>query len=86
MSRFSPLVSEVDVYRGGQYVCTADFVVGGVIVLTGIKPGKFAINEDTRYARFDNESKLDVITNIFLRQYTPSAWLLREVLFEEDSW
>jgi hypothetical protein len=67
-------------------VCTGDFVVGGVILLTGIKPGKFAINEDTRYARFDNATQFDILLNIFVRQYIPSAWLLRQVMFEENSW
>jgi hypothetical protein len=50
---FSKLLAVVDFYVGDIYICTIDSVVGSVFALTGIKPGKFAINEDTRTAESD---------------------------------
>jgi hypothetical protein len=54
-------------------VCTDDLVVGSVILLTGFKLEKFAINEDTHYERFDNSKQFGIILNIFVYQYILSA-------------
>lgn len=81
----SKLMAVVDFYVGDQKICTVDAVVGLVSVLTGIKDQKFAINEDTRFIKREGKTIMDVLYNIFVRQYEPSAWLLRKTLIFEDS-
>ena len=72
----------MEFYRNDTYVCTIDAVVGAVFALTGFKRGKFALNEDTRH---EEGSIINSFGNLFERGYTPSAWLLRKVLEEEET-
>jgi hypothetical protein len=56
-----------------------DTVVGSVFALTGIKPGAFAVNVDTRYAKnFGND-----LISVLVEDAIPTCWLLRKVLEEE---
>lgn len=82
---FSKLLAVVDIYLGNTYICTIDSIVGSVFALTGIKPGKFAINEDTRTAKSDQIDFITVFYNLLFKSYTPSAWLIREVLISQNS-
>ena len=50
--------------------------------MTGFKPGKFAINEDTRKSK----NFLGVLRSLFFESNIPSAYLIRKVLEEENSW
>jgi hypothetical protein len=70
---FSTLIAQIDFYRGEEHVYSGISVVGSVFFLTVIKPGKFAINEDTRY----DEPFYQVLYNIIFTRATPSAWLIR---------
>jgi len=81
-NRFSRLTAEIDVYRGDKYVYTLDALVGTVFALTGSKKGKFSLTEDTR---FNDRSFMDVLKDLILKDYMPSAWLLRKTLEEEET-
>lgn len=60
----------------------SDLIVGSVFALTGSKPGAFAVNVDTRYAKnFDND-----LISILVDNAIPTCWLLRKVLEEEQSY
>jgi len=50
-SVLSNLLVHVEFYRGGKKVFNSDIIVGSVFALTGSKPGAFAVNVDTRYAK-----------------------------------
>lgn len=50
--------------------------------MTGSKPGIFAINEDTR----KSNNFLDVLKSLFFENHIPSAYLIRKVLEEENTW
>lgn len=85
MSLFSKLIAKVDFYKEGSYLFTSDSIIGSAFTLTGFKPGKFSINEDTRHGHGFSHL-VDVIKNIFVNNYVPSAWLIRKVLEEENTW
>lgn len=72
----SKLVATVQFYKGGKLLFTADSVVGSVFVLTGFKPGAFAINVDTRTAKhFYND-----LISVMVDNAVPTCWLLRKTL------
>jgi len=57
-NRFSVLAAKVEVYKKGEHLCTFDTIVGLVSILTGYKPNKFALTEDTRKVRKGDSSIL----------------------------
>ena len=57
-----------------------------MFALTGSKPYKFALTEDTRYLKAGEGSFKDVLNNLIVKNYQPCAWLLRRVLLEEETW
>jgi hypothetical protein len=42
------MVVNIQYYRGGQLLYTADTIVGSVFTLTAIRPGSFAVEVNTR--------------------------------------
>eukprot|EP00825_Cyclidium_porcatum_P044402 TRINITY_DN650_c0_g1_i4.p1 TRINITY_DN650_c0_g1~~TRINITY_DN650_c0_g1_i4.p1 ORF type:complete len:324 (-),score=47.72 TRINITY_DN650_c0_g1_i4:407-1378(-) len=77
---FSKLLSEIDVYSGDDYVYTMQVIVGSVFTTTGVKPGKFMINEDTRK---NHQGIFDIITGTLINEFIPAAYLIRRILEEE---
>jgi hypothetical protein len=72
----SKLLVHVEYYRGGKKIFNSDLVVGSVFALTGSKPGAFAVNVDTRYAKnFDAD-----LVSVLIDGAMPTCWLLRKVL------
>jgi len=78
---FAELFSRVNWYRGEELVFSSDQVIGSVFVLTGMKNGKFAVHVDTRITH----DYFKVFSSIFVKQVMPSAYLVRKVLEEENS-
>ena len=76
----SRLLVTIDYYKDGKFLYSSDSVVITAFALTGMKPGAFSINVDTRYTRNFGESLISVIKNNAI----PVCWLLRKV-FEEES-
>lgn len=50
--------------------------------MTGSKPGAFAVNVDTRYAKSFEDDLISILVNDAI----PTCWLLRKVLEEETSY
>ena len=75
----SKLVINLEYYQGKKLVFSSDTVVGSVFALTGIKPGAFAVNVNTRYA----EHFYKDLVSIMLEDGIPTCWLLMKVLKEE---
>lgn len=72
----SKLVVNVEYYQGQKKIFSIDTIVGSVFALTGIKPGAFAVNVDTRYAKnFGND-----LISVLVEDAIPTCWLLRKVL------
>jgi hypothetical protein len=78
----SNLLVHVEYYRGGKKVSDSDIIVGSVFTLTGSKPGAFAVNVDTRYAK---NFEADLIS-VLVDDAIPTCWLLFKVLIEEESY
>jgi hypothetical protein len=78
----SKMLVTLDFYRGGKYLFTSYSIAGSVFSLTGVKPGFFSINVDTRGARSLSEDLISIIKNNAI----PVCWLLRKVLEEESSY
>jgi hypothetical protein len=72
------LVANVEFYKGGKRIFSADTVIGSVFVLTGIRQGAFAVNVDTRTAKHFYEDLISVMVD----NAVPTCWLLRKVLEE----
>lgn len=84
-NRIAPLLARVEYYRGSEYVTTIDAIVGSSFALNGFSPSKFAITVDSRYLKPGEATFADVITNIFINNYMPSAWNVRETLVHEQN-
>lgn len=84
-NRIAPMLANVDYYRGSEYITTIDSIVGSSFALNGFVPGKFAITVDSRYLKPGEATFADVLTNIFVNNYMPSAWNVRETLVNERS-
>lgn len=78
----SNLLVHVEFYKGGKKIFNSDIVIGSVFALTGSKPGAFAINVDTRYAK----EFIDDLVSVIKNDAIPTCWLLRKVLEEETSY
>lgn len=78
----SNMVANVQFYKGGKHLFTADTVVGSVFVLTGIRPGAFAVNVDTRTAKHFYDDLISVMVDNAI----PTCWLLRKILEEETNY
>lgn len=78
----SNMVANVEFYKGGKLIFTADTVVGSVFVLTGIRPGAFAVNVDTRTAKHF----YDDLISVMIDNAIPTCWLLRKTLEEETNY
>jgi hypothetical protein len=52
----SRLLVTIDYYRDGKFLYSSDSVVITAFALTGMKPGAFSINVDTRYAEVDSDT------------------------------
>ena len=57
-------------------------MVGSVFALTGIRPGSFAVNCDTRYAKHFADDLISVLKDNAI----PTLWLLSKVLAEETNY
>lgn len=78
----SHLLVHVEFYKGGKKIFNSDLIVGSVFALTGSRPGSFAVNVDTRYAK----SFEDDLISVLIDDAIPTCWLLRKVLEEEQSY
>jgi N-acylethanolamine-hydrolysing acid amidase len=78
----SKMLVTIDYYRDGQLLYSSDSVAATVFALTGIKPGHFSINVDTRYTRHFQDNLISVIKDNAI----PTCWLLRKVFEEETSY
>ena len=47
----SKLLVTIDYYKDGKFIYTSDSIAITAFTLTGMKPGAFSINVDTRYTR-----------------------------------
>ena len=72
----SKLLVNLDYYKDGKYLFTNYAVAGSVFSLTGVRPGGFSVNVDTRGARSLSEDLVSLIKNNAI----PVCWLLRKVL------
>lgn len=77
----SKLVVTINYFERSQIVYSANYFVGSVFILTGIRHGAFAISEDTR----KGDNFMDVLKSLFLQDGIPSPWLIRKVLEQESS-
>jgi hypothetical protein len=75
----SKLIVNVEYYEGNKKIYSIDTVVGSAFALTGVKPGAFAINVDTRTERTWSEDLISVLVDDAI----PTCWLVRKVLEEE---
>jgi len=48
MRKFAHLIYDVEVTRNGQLLFIGNGIAGAIVWLNGMKPGKFAITQDTR--------------------------------------
>lgn len=78
---FADISFIVEMYKGDEHIFTGDGIGGAVFFHTGIKPGKFAISQDTRHGG----SFADLFKAAFIDGYIPSMYLIRKVLQEEDN-
>lgn len=78
----SKLLTKVEYYKGDQLVYSVDTVAGSVFALTGIRPGAFAINCDTRKAKHFSDDLISILKNNAI----PTLWLLRKTLAEETNY
>lgn len=76
------LLVNIEYYKDGKLLFASDTVVGSVFALTGVRPGAFAINVDTRMAKNFEDDLISVIKNNAI----PTCWLLRKVLEEETTY
>jgi hypothetical protein len=84
-NRLSRVQAKIQFYRAGQYVATIYTYVGSVWALTTVKEYAFSITVDTRHPRADEETFSGVIDNLFVKNYMPSVWLVREAsLLDND--
>ena len=72
------LIADVEYYRGGKKIFTANTIVGSVFIITGIRHGGYAINIDTRKAKHFYDDLISVLVDDAI----PTAWLVRKVLEE----
>ncbi len=84
-NRIAPLMAKVDYMRKGKLVTSIDAIVGATFALNGFSAGKFAVTVDSRYLKANEATFRDVIENIFVRNYMPSAWNVREVMVNENN-
>lgn len=78
----SKLLVTIDYYKDGKLLYSSDSVAITAFALTGIKPGAFSINVDTRYTRNFEENLVSIIKNNSI----PTCWLLRKVFEEETTY
>lgn len=78
----SKLLVTIDYYKDGKFLYSSDSVVITAFALTGMKPGAFSINVDTRYTRNFEENLISIIKNNAI----PTCWLLRKVFEEETTY
>ena len=72
----SKLLVNLDYYKDGKYLFTNYAIAGSVFALTGVRPGAFSINVDTRGAKSLSEDLVSLIKNNAI----PVCWLLRKIL------
>jgi len=72
----------MDFYKEGKYLFTSYSIAGSVFSLTGVRPGGFSINVDTRGAKSLQEDLVSIIKNNAI----PVCWLLRKTLEEETTY
>lgn len=69
--------------RNGKVITTIDSIVGSTFALNGFSAYKFAVTVDSRYLKANEATFKDVLRNIFINNYMPSAWNVREVMVNE---
>ena len=74
----SKLLVNMDYYKDGKYLFTNYAVAGSVFSLTGVRPGAFSINVDTRGAKSLQEDLISIIKDNAI----PTCWLVRKILEE----
>lgn len=57
-------------------------IVGSVFALTGIRPGAFTININTR----KTEQRMDTVFHLLRDQYYSPGYLLRKIIEEENTY
>ena len=57
----SKLLVNLDYYKDGKYLFTNYAIAGSVFALTGVRPGAFSINVDTRGAKSLSEDLVSLI-------------------------
>jgi len=78
----SKLFLNVEYYKNGKLLFSVDAVAGSVFAPTGMRPGAFAINADTRKAKNFEDDLISVLE----KNGMPTCWLIRKVLEEESTW
>ena len=76
------LLVTIDYYKDGNYIYTSYSIAGSVFALTGVRPGAFSINVDTRGARSLKEDLISILKDNAI----PTCWLLRKVFEEETNY
>ncbi len=72
---------QANVYRDGQLLYIGNGYAGGTGLVTGMRPGKYAITIDTRYTGSATENIADLVTGF---DY-PVMYFLRRVFETEDT-
>ena len=78
----SKLLVTIDYYKDGKFLYSSDSVAITAFALTGMKPGAFSMNVDTRYTRDFSQNLVSIIKNNTI----PVCWLLRKIFEEETTY